>query len=178
VHLGIDKGLVVEKEWPQKRLVQMDGSLSLRREQPDEETELHRPIERDVMSESVGEGLEKREEGKDGPIRQPLSVIVLVGGFDRLETPVRRSNESDEVANEAGAKDEVNDDPENGDHAQGDEALLDSRFLLQISEELELLKRGLDLPLRFLHLIHSTQRKGMNIRTESSRTGSCFQGDC
>ena len=81
-------------------LVDQGGTVGLGQPEPDEEGELQQEIEGDVLDEDGGQGLEDDEEGEDDPVGQPLGVVGLLGGVDRLERGVGRVPEARDVDDE------------------------------------------------------------------------------
>lgn len=69
-------------------------------------TNLSQPVERKPAHNKVGEVLYDWEAGVDHPIRQPFSVVILLGRFQSSHWHVGRIHESDRVAYQLSAEPE------------------------------------------------------------------------
>jgi hypothetical protein len=102
---------------------------------PHEEGTLSEPVERDPPDDAVGEKLDDGEEGKDGPVHQPLGVVRLSGRLERLDGPVGGIEESDKVAEQLCAVTEHEPDDAESDDPIGDVGLLDLGLVLSGGED-------------------------------------------
>ena len=87
--------------------------------QPGEEADLEEEVEGDPPDEDAGALLDDGGEAEDDPVREPLLVISGAVGVDGLEGHVGRVDEGDEVGDELGPTDDVNEGGE--DEANGQE---------------------------------------------------------
>lgn len=87
--------------------------------QPGEEADLEEEVEGDPPDEDAGALLDDGGEAEDDPVREPLLVIGGAVGVDGLEGHVGRVDEGDEVGDELGPADDVNEGGE--DEADGQE---------------------------------------------------------
>ena len=87
--------------------------------QPHEEPNLNEIVERNPRHEEGRDVLHDRKDGEHHPVRQPLRVVGGLGRLDGLEGHVGRVDEGDEVGDELGPADDVNEGGE--DEADGQE---------------------------------------------------------
>ena len=87
--------------------------------QPGDEADLEEEVEGDPPDEDAGALLDDGGEAEDDPVRKPLLVIGGAVGVDGFEGHVGRVDEGDEVGDELGPTDDVNEGGE--DEADGQE---------------------------------------------------------
>lgn len=91
--------------------------------QPDNEHGLERKIPGDVVEQGAErKALEEVEEAKDGPVCEPLDVVLCLWGLDGLEGEVGGEAPADEVGDGCG---EGVDEVEGGEEGEGAEDCVD-----------------------------------------------------
>lgn len=103
--------------------------------EPEDENGLEGVVEGEIVEEDAeGKRLDKVEEAKDDPIRQPLNVIIMPRGLDGAEAEVGGKSPADEVG--GGCSEGVDEDEEGAEDGAGDDqsGLGDLRAGLNIVE--------------------------------------------
>lgn len=104
--------------------------------EPEDEQALEREIPRQVVQHNAqGDALEEVEETKHNPVRQPLNVVLVTRGLERLQGEVRRESPADEVRHGRGRDINRVEDGEDDDGTDERIALGDLRALLEHVEE-------------------------------------------
>jgi hypothetical protein len=93
-HGGIDAAFTLFQKVLQEAIVQELGSFCLREHCPQQKGKLKGVVERNPVEKKVPEGFDKGKESKNDPIDEPLNIVPLGFGFDRLERLERRVHES------------------------------------------------------------------------------------
>lgn len=75
VQLGVNLGLVLDKDGPEELCVNQFGASELWERQKEDTSELESEIERHPVQDDVREELNEIEESKDTPISEPVSTF-------------------------------------------------------------------------------------------------------
>ena len=66
--------------------------------EPEDEDALEGKVPGEVVEDDAeGKGLEEVEEAKDDPVRQPLDIVLVAGGFESLDGEEGGNSPADEV---------------------------------------------------------------------------------
>jgi len=132
VHHVVDERLVLVEEGQDDAVVDHAGPVGLERgHAPDEEETLAEPVEGDPANQEVGEELEEGEEGEDNPVGQPLGVVLLHLGLQRLDGGISRVDKPDHVTQQLRPVPKHEPEGDDGDHAVRDVQPLHPGLVLQ-----------------------------------------------
>jgi hypothetical protein len=84
-HGGINSGFVLLQKVFQEGVIQELGALGLREHCPEQKGQLEGVVKGDPVEKNVDKDLDNGEKGKNDPVDQPLRIVALVFGFNRLE---------------------------------------------------------------------------------------------
>jgi hypothetical protein len=131
---SINSRLILLEEVFQKGIVQELSALGLRKHCPEQKCQLEGVVEGNPVEKNVDKDFNDGKEGKDNPVNQPLSVVSLALGFDRLERlegGVEEANNARERGNTHAKSDQ---DGKQKASAQNEKLLGDmSLFLLDVN---------------------------------------------
>ena len=121
--------------WKQRK-ERDDTHAELGELEPEDEEALEGKVPGEVVEDdAAGEALDKGEEAKDDPVRQPLDVVLVAGALERLDGEVGGQGPADEIRDGGRERvDRVEEDEEDGDAEEG-VALGHLRALLERVEE-------------------------------------------
>lgn len=116
--VGVDLpslGLSLLEQGPQGRVVDPLGTSGLGQHQPDGKGQLDGKVVGDVVEDnSEGGRLDVVEETEDDPVAEPLGVVTLLRGLERVAGEVGGEGPSDEVGDGLSEAEEVEEDQEGG----------------------------------------------------------------
>ena len=106
-------GLALLEQGPEGRVVDPLGTSGLGQHQPDGKGQLDGKVVRDVVEDDPERGgFDVVEETKHDPVTQPLGVVTLLRGLERVASEVGREGPTDEVGDGLGESKEVEEDQE------------------------------------------------------------------
>jgi len=103
-----------DQDGPQDRVVEFGRTLEGGELQPDKEDSLEGEVPGEIVEdEAKREALQESEEAVNSPVRQPLSIILVLGCLEGLERQVGGERPADKVGNRDGER--VDEDKEGKD---------------------------------------------------------------
>jgi hypothetical protein len=85
VQVSINEALLSQQVRSQHLVVDDGGTLELRQDQVADQDQFESVVEGNPVEENVREELDDGEETVDAPVGEPLTVVVLVVGFNGFE---------------------------------------------------------------------------------------------
>jgi len=158
---AVDDGGCPEKLRAEETGVNELSASELRQSEPEDEHGLEDVVKGDPVDERVRKEFDNLDETEDGPIGQPLLVVLRGWGLDSLEGGIGRVDPADQVGQEVTGQVEEDGDEQGGGSAQneGDLGNLDlvlnlvePRVLAELLVELAVVNSQLGVDL--VHLRH------------------------